>query len=368
MADKYWTDSWGIVHGCTPVSPACLHCWAASEAHMRAHQKNPKTRAKYEGLTFKKDGIPTFNGMVRLDYDALDKPLRARKPRIYAVGWGGDLFHEDVPDHFRDKVYAVQALCRQHVFLDLTKRAKRLAAYWSNPLKRYELIENAACEIIKKFGNRQQKWNANNRASAWQGLVWNGSESTTMLAHVWHGVTVENQATANERILHLLKVPGKRWISVEPGLGAVELTLMFPRENEVFIHGYDALRGSDTTLVKNDNRREWWGRDFGGNARLGERIHQVIAGGETGHGARPSHPDYFRSLRDQCQAAGTAFYFKGYGKKRPCGGCSGMGYRNDAFGNGRCSSCKGKGWVKPSNRLLDGWEHNELAWKEDYGR
>ena len=91
------------------------------------------------------------------------------------------------------------------------------------------------------------------------------------LKNVWLGVTAENQQRADERIPILLQIPAAvRFVSIEPMLGPVVIPEEWP---------------------------DW-----------------VICGGETGPGARPIHPDWVRSLRDQCQVAGTPFFFKSWGE------------------------------------------------------
>lgn len=100
-------------------------------------------------------------------------------------------------------------------------------------------------------------------------------------ANVWIGTSVENQGAANERIPHLLRIPARyRFLSMEPLLGPVDFRTVdgFNRYN-LSLHGF-------------------W----------------VIVGGESGPNARPMHPDWVRSLRDQCQAAGVAFHFKQWGE------------------------------------------------------
>jgi protein gp37 len=100
---------------------------------------------------------------------------------------------------------------------------------------------------------------------------------------VWIGTSVENQEQADKRIPHLLNVPAHvRFLSCEPLLGPVDLSHLANRGGEQ--HG----------LID------------GG-------IHWVIVGGESGAGARPMHPDWARSLRDQCETAGVAFHFKQWG-------------------------------------------------------
>lgn len=111
-------------------------------------------------------------------------------------------------------------------------------------------------------------------------------------ANVWIGTTVENQQEADRRIPHLLCCGARvRFISAEPLLGPLNL---------------DGLLGP--YFADDDPRqREAWGHG----------INWVIAGGESGHGARPSHPDWFRGLRDQCGAVGVPFHFKQHGEWAP---------------------------------------------------
>ena len=110
--------------------------------------------------------------------------------------------------------------------------------------------------------------------------------SKWFLERVWLGVSVENQAAADERIPILLKTPAAvRFLSMEPLLGPVDLHLRIP---------------ADTSQPKISG--------------ILSGIHWVIVGGESGHGARPMHPDWVRSIRDQCQAAGVPFFFKQWGE------------------------------------------------------
>jgi protein gp37 len=108
---------------------------------------------------------------------------------------------------------------------------------------------------------------------------------------LWLGVTAENQARADERIPILLQIQAAvRFVSYEPGLGPVSLTDQAWWDHR---YTYDFIPGARRPL-------DW-----------------VICGGETGPGARPMHPDWVRSLKAQCQAAGVAFFFKGWGDWLP---------------------------------------------------
>jgi protein gp37 len=122
----------------------------------------------------------------------------------------------------------------------------------------------------------------------------------TGYANVWLGVSCENQATANERIPLLIDTRAAvRFISAEPLLGPLDL-LTVPLYGETF----DVLRAIRTS-------RPTWPTSFC------SRIGWVIVGGESGPGARPMHPDWARSLRDHCQAAGVPFFFKQWGEYAP---------------------------------------------------
>jgi protein gp37 len=118
--------------------------------------------------------------------------------------------------------------------------------------------------------------------------------------NVWLGTTVENQTEAHRRIPHLLDVPARvRFLSCEPLLGPVDLTWV--RKGEA--NSIDALTGRYVV-------------DGYGQLQIG-KIDWVIAGGESGPGARPSHPNWFRQLRDHCAKAGVPFHFKQWGEWLP---------------------------------------------------
>jgi len=145
------------------------------------------------------------------------------------------------------------------------------------------------------------------------------------LPNVWLGVSVENQHFADERIPLLLQTPAAvRWISCEPLLGPVDLR-------------------APTEFV-----RPW----------LDKGIDWVVCGGESGPNARPMHPDWARSLRDQCQAAGVPFFFKQWGEWAPMGEIDGpRTFVGHNLGDGHMMLRYGK---KLARRLLDGREWNEF--------
>lgn len=122
-------------------------------------------------------------------------------------------------------------------------------------------------------------------------------------SNVWLGITVVTQAEADRDVSKLLKVPAAlRFISAEPLLGPINLTRL-ARETENWTFFDDALTGF---------RAHQCGGSSGNN-----KIDWVIAGGESGPDARPMHPDWVRSLRDQCVGAGVPFFFKQWGEWAP---------------------------------------------------
>jgi protein gp37 len=125
--------------------------------------------------------------------------------------------------------------------------------------------------------------------------------------NVWYGTSVENQEYADRRIPELLRVPARvRFLSVEPLLGPVDLQRV-----KYGSYTLDVLSQRYTSTTPE------YGSPFSfGMSSLGG-IRWVIAGGESGAGARPCHPDWARQLRDQCQGAGVAFFFKQWGEWAP---------------------------------------------------
>jgi protein gp37 len=255
-----WTDAtWNPVAGCTPVSPGCLNCYAA----VMANRLERMGQRKYVGLTVLHNDRRMFNGKITTSEAALTIPFGWKKPRRVFVNSMSDLFHEGVPFDFVDRVFAVMALCPQHTFQILTKRPERMAEYAAS---RREVGANGIRESI----NRD-----------FTGLGDHRGGLHMPLPNVWLGTSVENQQTANERVPRLLKCPAAvRFLSCEPLLAPVDL-----------------LTPAHGIVVGGMPMVQW-----------------VIVGGESGHNARPMHPDWARSIRDQCQAAGVPFFFKQWGE------------------------------------------------------
>jgi len=118
-----WTEAtWNPVAGCSIISPGCTNCYA-----MRmAKRLDAMGQEKYAGLTRMSGGRPKWNGRMRLDEASLDIPRSWRQGRMIFVNSMSDLFHEDVPLNFIQRVFGVMRDCRHHTFQVLTKRSGRL--------------------------------------------------------------------------------------------------------------------------------------------------------------------------------------------------------------------------------------------------
>ncbi|SLN36137.1 Phage protein Gp37/Gp68 [Aquimixticola soesokkakensis] len=164
--------------------------------------------------------------------------------------------------------------------------------------------------------------------------------------NVWLGCTIVNQAEAERDIPKLLAVPAAvRFLSMEPLLGPVDLTSLC----EDGWSAIDALRSYSANQASAD-----WGDEDEGPFVDQPALDWIIAGGESGPNARPMNPQWARSLRDQCKAAGVAFHFKQWGEWVSVSEAEGPG-DHFKFPDGRTVRRTGK---KLAGRTLDGVEHD----------
>jgi len=199
---------------------------------------------------------------VVLRPERLDQPLRWRRTRRIFVNSMSDLFHDQIPDDFIAQVFAVMARASHHTFQLLTKRHGRMRS----------LLNDEDFQV--RVGQMRFRMGEPEPADDDPSWGW-------PLPNVWLGVSVEDQRWANIRTPALLDTPAAiRFLSCEPLLGPVDI-----------INGL-----GDSWLTG---------------------IGWIIVGGESGHGARPMHPEWVRSLRDQADVAGVAFYFKQWGEWCP---------------------------------------------------
>lgn len=278
-----WTEkTWNPVRGCSVVSPGCVNCYAMKQAHRFSSEGQP-----YHGLTKLTKAGPQWTGVVRTVEDVLLAPLSWRKSGRVFVNSMSDLFHEDVPDDFIDRVFAVMALAYQHTFQVLTKRPERMRAY-------VDLACGRIADTIIQF--RRERGDTSvvvPLPHLEPGVEW------WPLPNVWLGVSAENQETADARIPLLLQTPAAvRWVSAEPLLGPVDLTdVVVRREGE---HHINALSMDD------DNPAD--DAEYGGAC-----LDWVIVGGESGPKARPCDVAWIRSIVLQCKAAEVPVFVKQLG-------------------------------------------------------
>lgn len=285
MADQTkieWTDAtWNPVTGCAVVSPGCANCYAMKLAGTRL--RHHPSRA---GLTRGTKAGPVWTGEVRFNEDWLFQPLRWKRPRRIFVCAHGDLFAEGVPAEWINRVFAVMALAPQHTFQVLTKRAERMRGY---------LAPGAWRGARESIGNCAQAMSARFRVA--------GMTTAWPLPNVWLGVSAEDQVRADERIPDLLATPAaKRFVSAEPLLGPIEFNGASSDRRET----WNWLRG-EIGMMYSD------GPDFD----YGAKLDWIIVGGESGPHFRAMEFSWARAIRDQCEAAGAAFFFKQAAARRP---------------------------------------------------
>lgn len=205
-----------------------------------------------------------FN-VLQLRPDRIEQPLRWKKPRKIFINSMSDIFHPDMPEDFLLKAFDVFLKADWHIFQLLTKR----------PHLMLDFIRKHGLEPLPK--------------------------------HLHLGTSAGTQPYLNERIGPLLDIECQvRFLSLEPLLGPISLK----EANPCYECGGDGYFSHDLTKWACE---ECGGHDDCAGHGIGTGIHQVITGGESGHKARAMDPNWPRGLRDDCQTAGIAFFFKQWG-------------------------------------------------------
>lgn len=277
-----WCDmTFNAWTGCSKVSPGCAHCYAEGWAkrsgvvtwggpRRRTSEANWRLPLKWDKLA--RINSNAWNGLCTT-YGCEESVLIGRgftkpsRPRVFCSSLA-DWLDDEVPIDWMADLMRLICETPNLDWLLLTKRPENFA---SRMRKAYM---EACCGSLE----------ADNMMGEW--------EDGTPPPNVWIGTTVENQAMADKRIPLLLSIPARiRFLSCEPLLQPVNLW-------EARYQGPD---GSRTGAIK-----PW----------AGHGVDWVIVGGESGPKARPMHPDWARSLRDQCKAAGVPYFFKQIGGVR----------------------------------------------------
>lgn len=264
--------------GCTKVSPACTHCYAEE----MGKRFGPRL---FGQPVLWGAGKPRFERLEAARRDALKLDNKAlmlgERPRVF-VNSMSDWLDAEVPIEWLAALLETIRICPNLDFQLLTKRPENFQA-------RLFEVETLAISTLTPL---LAKW-----------------MTGFAPANIWIGTTVENQRYADERIPHLLQIPAKvRFLSMEPLSGAVDLeTIGLPEKCDCCGEPtfFNLFTGNVTCKGSCDG------------PQFINRIHWLIAGGESGGQAVPSHPDWFRSLRDQCRTAGVPFFFKQWGEWLP---------------------------------------------------
>lgn len=210
----YLDEGWNPIVGCTPVSEGCKHCWA---------------RAMQSRFSGGPEEHPVFHE------ERVEQPMHWRKPRRIGVCFMSDLWHSDVRPEWRQRIYQVcrNTIGRGHTYLFLTKRADSMCRWVSD--------------------------------------TWDEHD------HLWHGVTIESQQRADDRVGYLLTAKvAHRWLSIEPLLGPISLKKLVP-----------------TNSI---------GEPYG--------LECVVIGCESGPGARPCPLEWVEQVVEECMACQIPVYVK----------------------------------------------------------
>ncbi|BCF88728.1 phage Gp37/Gp68 family protein [Paraburkholderia largidicola] len=346
-----WTDhTFNPWEGCQKVGPGCDHCYAearnarfAGGAAINWGPGAPRRRTS------------AANWRKPLQWDKAHAEFFAqhgRRQRVFCASLA-DVFDNAVPDAWRMDLFKLIGDTPNLDWLVLTKRIGNVRPYTQRDGLAFDLIGDG---------------------------------------RVWLGATIINQAEADRDIPKLLEVPAAvRFLSIEPMLGPIDLRRYLdptgitcmdvcPDSHYIDVDAVDTSTGGDEVVPLCQHCgavASWTGFDDG--------IDWVIAGGESGHGARPMHPYWARSLRDQCAAANVPFLFKQWGEWYPASIDSEDdriylpdGSRvplNDEEGNTRiqshlwsshwsdpvtCYDISARIGKKAAGRLLDGRTHDEF--------
>ncbi len=279
QAPGFKGETWNPTVGCDRVSPGCANCYAMALApRLRAMQQ-----ARGGGVwADAPDGGPASGPAfgLQLVEDRVTQPLRWEKPRMVFVNSMSDLFHDQVPDAFIARVFAVMALAHRHTFQVLTKRPERMRDLLGSP-RWNRLLADAILGVgthdVEVF-----------------------SDSPAVLPNVWLGVSIENRRFVGRADVLRATPAAVRFISAEPLLGPLTVPATGAR-----FRAYGDRAPRDYREALSLRHIDW-----------------LIVGGESGPGARRFDADWARDLRFDASSPGdpkfrTAFFVKQIGGLKP---------------------------------------------------
>ena len=380
--------------GCSKVSAGCANCYAETlmdTRYGRAVWGPDGTRSLTcettwsQPLKWNKEAQGSFQQVETLDgriYRGTIKQMAALELPMDSIQWAGparprvfcasasDVFEEwdgAMCDHrgheidgnmetWRRRLFALIMVTKNLDWLILTKRPENARRWFS------EVTPDDIWVAAQDWEREFQPANAKKTLAGHVARTFRLGEKiefahlsqphTWPLSNVLIGTTVEgpDQQSRIEDLLHIPAV--KRFLSCEPLLGSIDLTKIGWADDPV-------VPGSPRTcLIATVAMLDSVGRPA---------IDWVICGGESGPNARPMHPDWARSLRDQCAAGGVPFLFKQWGEwcpeshadfeSSPAAALSSRNAMYEVWPGGMRSYRIGK---ERAGRLLDGVEHNEF--------
>lgn len=296
-----WTDhTFNPWRGCTKVSPGCAHCYAETLS-----KRNPKQLGEWgpgkprvlasdsmwrQPLKWNEQAALDQENWTRaVDARAGDSGLKPTRPRVFCASLA-DWLDDEVP---------IEWLVR---LLQLIHDTPHLD--WLLLTKRPQNWENRITSSLAEAEGINGDWPSRDPKSP-LGMMLNDWIAGNPPDNVWMGTTVEDQQRADERIPALLSIPAKvRFLSCEPLLGPVDL-------EEVALGDICDCCGHPVKVSPFNGYTGCHGDCDG--PTMG-RIHWVICGGESGPDARPMHPEWALSLRDQCVYHDVPFFFKQWGE------------------------------------------------------
>ena len=358
-------ESWNPIVGCSVLTKGCTNCYAMKQAARIIAMTKGETH--YRGLVKTVNGKPVWTGSIRAAPDRVwEAPLRAKKPRCYFVNSMGDVFYETVPDEWIDRLFAIMALSPQHRFLILTKRPERMREYLARPGVMVRIGLEALGVVLGEMARHPS-------SKIGSGVLIKGSDINPgglvhwPLPNVWLGVSVEDQVTADARIPDLLSTPAaKRFVSAEPLLGEINLSVLSVADPTVVAAYHRGGGDSDSALWLNALSGDYADEDDVCNDEVLGRadglspLDWIIAGGESGPDARPLHPDWARSLRDQCASATVPFFFKQWGEWLPWSHFNSTEI-NDEADNAKSSRYPAAVWGSRCGAGVAKWNHYDAG-------
>jgi protein gp37 len=290
-----WTDhTFNPWIGCTKVSPGCAHCYAEGEDKRRGWTSEGWGKGKPR----KRTSDSYWKQPLKWNREASCVAPGLQPPRVTVQRT--TVMHGGTVSVHRPRVFCASLADWLDDEVPIEWLADLLALIHATPNLDWLLLTKRPENFEERIARARPS------ISFWR----HGNPPE----NVWLGTSVEDQKRADERIPLLLSIPSKvRFLSCEPLLGPVE-------------------------LMPGASRMDW-----------------VIVGGESGHGARPMHPDWARSLRDQCLAAGVPFFFKQWGEFEP--GTIFVHRGDHVFKGGQIMHRSGK---KRTGRRLDGQDWSQF--------